>query len=577
MAAVNLIGALGEVVAPPRPMTEDPAEPSQALTAPAGGDPRPRPPRFSILTLLVLTAIIGVIGIDWGLPAFQSWSNDDVTPGQVIRAAYYRFGAVTKYPPFAYVIPSIVYAPYLEYLSLTGGLTHATASFPHGFSDPLKALTVLIGLGRLLSVAMALGVIYFTYLAGEALLEDRRAALLAACMVAFHAEFTLFAQLGNVDMQGLFWLSAAFMCYARLLRDPRAPTARLLGILTALAFSTKDYLFFAAAGMALILAFVWIRDRRPPAVLGWGLVTFAITYALANNWVLGWSVYLDRLKWLATQADQEGIQYPATFVGHVALLYRALTHLSDNTGLPMVLSIVGGGVIAARTRPRLLFALLLPVVTFYVGAIAPLRFVFPRYILPWVLFLAPLAGLFLHRLLDDTLPYRSARRFAVAGILTWSLLLAIRTDFDFVFDARYDTERYFQSHVPVTARVEVYAPFTYLPRLREMGYTVTTVPVQQALLAPSAPEGLRERAPDVIVLSSKHLSEGWSPMHGYFKELLTGNLGYRVTVFRGPRWLTTRWVSSRAYVSRVNPTIWVLERESGTEGQGRSNGVTHTR
>ena len=529
--------------------------------------------RASLYVLLGTTAVIASIGLTWGLPAFESWSNDDVTPGQVMRAARNNFTVVTKYPPFAYLLPTLVYAPYLAFLHLTGGLQNPVVSFPHGFTDPLTALTMLIILARVLSVAMAVGTVYFVHRGTEALLGDRRAALLAGYAVAFNSEFTLFAQLGNVDMQGLLWLAAAFACYARLIGEPRASTAGLLGITTALAFGTKDYLFFAGAGMALVLALVWIRDRRHPGPLAWGLGAFVIAYALVNNWVFGWSVYVARLRWLATAADQESIQYPATLAGHVALMTRALEHLVETTGWPMVLAIVAGCAIAGRSRPRVVLAFVVPVVTFYVGAIAPMRFVFPRYVLPWVLFLAPAAGITLSRLLDHAPRLRATRRLAVGVALGWSLFLAIRMDMDLLFDARYQAEDYLRTQVPRDARIEVYAPFTYLPRLREMGFTVSSLSPDAVLAPPSAEEGLRRRAPDVIVLSSKHLAEHRSRMRDFIKGLLTKDVGYRVTVFRGPHWMPGSGAASRSYVSRVNPTIWILERESDSAAQSRNGSV----
>jgi hypothetical protein len=236
----------------------------------------------------------------------------------------------------------------------------------------------------------------------------------------------------------------------------------------------------------------------------------------------------------------------------------------------VVVAIIVGSVIASRSRFRLMLALIAPVVTFYVGAIAPLRFVFPRYVLPWVLFLAPAAGFALSRLLDHAPRFRTPRKLAVCVALGSSLFLAIRMDFDLVFDARYQAEDYLRTEVPRDARIEVYAPFTYLPRLREMGFDVTSVPREEALGSPSAEEALRRRAPDVIVLSSKHLAEHKSAMRDYVRGLLTRDMGYRVTTFRGPTWLPGSGVTSGSYVSRVNPTIWVLEREPGPGIASRS-------
>ena len=77
----------------------------------------------------------------------------------------------------------------------------------------------------------------------------------------------------------------------------------------------------------------------------------------------------------------------------------------------------------------------------------------------------------------------------------------------------------------------------------------------------SSGPALVARAPDVIVLSSKHL-EGTAPEYAeYFNDLRAGNFGHPVTVFQGSwPWLKIRAGDNQGYTSRVSPTIWTAER-----------------
>jgi glycosyltransferase involved in cell wall biosynthesis len=81
-------------------------------------------------------------------------------------------------------------------------------------------------IGRGVSALMGVGVVYLVYRATRIMTGDPRAALLAACVVAFNTEFVLFAHLGNTDVPALFWLAAALVCFARLRAQWPAGTAR---------------------------------------------------------------------------------------------------------------------------------------------------------------------------------------------------------------------------------------------------------------------------------------------------------------------------------------------------------------
>jgi len=109
------------------------------------------------------------------------------------------------------------------------------------------------------------------------------------------------------------------------------------------------------------------------------------------------------------------------------------------------------------------------------------------------------------------------------------------------------------------AIVEAYSTPTYLPRLREMGFPVRLIAEQSSGDDALSGPALVARAPDVIVLSSKHL-KGTAPEYAaYFNDLRAGNFGHPVTVFQGNRpWLQIGAGDNQGYASRVSLTIWIL-------------------
>ena len=91
-------------------------------------------------------------------------------------------------------------------------------------------------------------------------------------------------------------------------------------------------------------------------------------------------------------------------------------------------------------------------------------------------------------------------RTAVALAIALSILRAAGTDASLLFDARYDAKSYLRRNVPNDAIVEADLAPTYLPRLREMGFTVRLIAEQSsgddALSGPPlvAPSPRRDRA-----------------------------------------------------------------------------------
>ena len=129
----------------------------------------------------------------------------------------------------------------------------------------------------------------------------------------------------------------------------------------------------------------------------------------------------------------------------------------------------------------------------------------------------PLAGMGLARVADWPARSKWIGRTAVAVAIALSILKAAGTDASLLFDARYEAKSYLRRNVPKDAIVEVYSTPTYLPRFREMGFPVRLIAEQSSGDDAMSGPALVARAPDVIVLSSKHL-EGTAPEYAaYFK------------------------------------------------------------
>ncbi len=520
--------------------------------------------RAALAAVLLPALALDLIGLTWGLPAFGSWSNDDIAPLGPLKAARDLFTSFTKYPPVHYALLATLDAPYLAWLRLTGRFHDPGPEFPYGFSDPLAALTTCMLLGRLLSAAMGTATVWLVYRATVALCRDRTAGLLAACAAAFNAHVVLFAHLSNVDGPLLFWLALTVVLALRLLKRWTRAGAVRLGVCAALAAGTKDPAAGFLAGTALALLGWGARRPRRWAPLVAGAVTFLLAYAIVNNLAFGWEAFAARLDyWLGGSGTQRYVAFDASASGQVGLAGTFLGLLRDGSGWPMLIASAAGLPLAARLpRPRLALLLGGPVF-YYAGSVAVVRFAYERFTLPWVLLAAPCAGMSLAWLARRGGP---AGRVLVAACVGSSFVWAARVPADLLLDARYEAESHLSAHLAPGAVVETYGPEIYLPRLREMGYVIKEMDPRQVETPAFTAEALAARRPDAVVLLPNHLPRFGAEARPYADALRGGVPGYGTAVFRGgPVWLGTR--RDPLDFARVNPTIWVLIRR-GPESVG---------
>ncbi|MEQ8766906.1 MAG: hypothetical protein RL885_23530 [Planctomycetota bacterium] len=527
------------------------------MSTESGADVPPPSGRVAQRFLLGLAAVIFLIGIDWGLPAYATWSNDDQTPIGPLKAVHNRFLEFDKYPPAQYAILAAAYAPAIGWWTWTGDLRQPKEDFPYGFTDPLSSLTTLMVIARLVSVLMALGIVWLIGRATLRLTGDGRAQTFAMAVAVGNAYLVLFAHLGNFDVPALFWSALAFLLLLRFEDEWRPRRAVALGAAAALAISTKEQVYSILAGYAIWLLIVWVRDRRSGLPIAAGLLSAFVTYAFVNNWVFAFDVWRARFEyWTNGPGTKPYVEVAATLEGHLSLLVRFGGYVVSGASLPIVLAALAGLWLMMRSRTRAL-ALILPALTYYLGSIASIRFAYPRFALPLILFLAPAAGLSLAWLWKRGTVARVASVMVTVFALAWGA----RIDASLLLDSRYDAEAFLAEHLPPPARVEVYSMDTYLPRLAERGYAVTQLDPRWNPEAHYTIEALNERASDAVILTTNFFPRfDEPPLSEYFYRLQQCPEGYELHRFEGgPAWLG--WRSELSEFSRVSPTIFVLLRK----------------
>ena len=530
-----------------------------------------------LLVVVVLAVVLNGLGLWWGLPlsGIHAWDVDGIAPlGPLIAAKrmlfddWWNSGYYNKYPMGQFFILMAAYAPYVGYLWLSGGLRNPSDVYPFGFTDPETALTVLSLIARGINAVMGVGIVVLVYVTARQL-AGRRAAFFSALTVALSPAFIFYAHTGNVDTPSLFWSALALFAFGRLIAGQCALRNYLvLGAAVGMAAATKEQT--APLFLLVPLSVVILHARHAEAarrldraivrsvvdrkLLG-GLAIAIATFVTATHLIFNWHGSMLHFQWrLHGIHPIYGTEYPGSgreVDGGVDALREVASVTADAMNPALFVAAVAG-LAVLPLRYSWARHLVLPLVSYvaWVGVVSPLPFFRARFVMEVILVLAFFVGPVLGSLWAFGVERSRLLTAGVALVLVYSAVYGAEVNYLLVRDTRYAAEAWLASDVPPGATVEAFSGPTYLPRFPHH------VKVRYHLDLTSAElEGLEERSPDFLVLSSAYSRrfDEDSEDGALLARLLRGDFGYQpVRTFRRDPWLSPRMIAG------LSPEILVL-------------------
>jgi len=562
--------------------------------------------------VFVLALAVNLCGIGWGLPnGNETWANDAIQPGAPLSILHRLFVSDPlnsgwfwfKYPLGHVLILGLVYAPYLGWLFLTGGLSHPSSDYPHGFADPESALATLALLGRGVSALMGAGCTLIAYLC---VLQSfgRRAAAAAAVAVGFCYPLVFYAHTTNVEVPYLFWMLLAFLAGVRLVEGR---TERrwwvILGAGAAMSVSSKELgAGFFVAIPPVVLAANLARHRPWRDLLSGGLtagLTTLVVMVLANDVFLNPLGFARRIGFLTHALDPAvALQYAPYYFpidlgsgrglqGELEQLTNAGVRILSSLSTPTAVLAIVGVIVAARRCAWWAVLAVACCATAYLFGVRAMLSLSMRYVLPITVVAAMTSGIAVDALFAARRLQTLAATLAAAALL-WMTVYGAEVNRMLVHDARYAAESWLTTHVADGDVIEVYQRPTYLPRFPARA-RVAAVPFDQRTI-----EGIAARRPQWIVLSSAGLSgvsvayrtdwkgeaedsEDWDPSQiapggvvmnykdrdnvEMLDALVDERLGYR----RAAHFALEPWID-RTLIQSLNPEITIFARVDSQNG-----------
>ncbi len=552
--------------------------------------------RNPLVWILAAAAGLRLAGLFWGLPASDGWDDDGFAPRNFLTALAltYKQGSYFTYPPLHAFLLALLTLPGIAVALLQAPSFHQ-ADVIGEFTKP-EYMTFFAVAGRLVSLAMSLGIIWSI---GEMarLVAGRVARLFAAGACALNFGLTYYGQVSNLDVPYLFWAMLALLWCMRAVVERQPGRFWAAALFAAAAMATKDQaygLFLLSLPVFLLVWFIadaWPRAHARkialtllPAALAALLLLLLVDGALINS-----SGFVRRIAFLAGPASQDYAEYQHGPAGWLALLGDMGGYFIRSYGIVAVtLAGLGLGVHAARAREGRRAAGLLP-------AFAILSFTLcfnfaalrsdDRFLLPQAILACLYIGIAAEALAFSARPWmRLAARAGLAVAALFALHQAIAINAAFLFDPRYDAERWMAGHIRPGDTVETYGQNCFLPRFPP-GARVSRVGQGDLKIRNPLPGVAEMRAPfgrprgaHFVVVNAKwaerYLRPEIPPGEGhiysrlqqadfrntdarsYFARLLEGAAGYRLAYTAHHEGL---WPAVHVHDS-LDETIWIFER-----------------
>lgn len=554
--------------------------------------------RAPLFWILLAAAGLRLAGLFWGLPAADGWDDDGFAPRNFLTALAltWKPGAYFTYPPLHALLLALPALPVAGW-----ALAHAPSLSQHDVIAAITqpaTMTYFAVLGRLVSLAMSLGIIWSV---GEMarLVAGARAGLLAAAACALNFGLTYYGQVSNLDVPYLFWASLALVWCMRAVTQEEPRRFWWAALFAAAAVATKDqaYALFALSLPVFLLlwfaADAWPRahSRQIALTLLASAAASLFLLLLVDGAVTNPSGFLHRVAFLAGPASQDYAQYLHSPSGWLALLGDMGSYFAGGYGLAAItLAVPGAGLHILRSRGGVRMAGLLPLLAMMSFTVcfnfAALRSD-DRFLLPQGVLACVYIGIAAEVL---AFPARYRLRLVGRGVLLLVALAALHQavaiNAAMLFDPRYDAERWMAAHVKPGDVIETYGQNCFLPRFP---HAARVIRVGQGSLKLRNPlPGVTElRQPFILPRHSRFivLSLAWAdrylrpvtplpPGHIYsrlqqldfintdahihFQTLLNGQAGYRLVYAARP---VSLWPIVHIHDSLDEP-VWIFERAS---------------
>ncbi|MGA2132413.1 MAG: hypothetical protein ABSH50_08980 [Bryobacteraceae bacterium] len=494
--------------------------------------------------LLAIAFALIVPGLFWGLPSAVTAQVDAPVPlGPLYFFAQYHNPQIdTIYPAFHQLLLLPLYAAAIGVYWVMGGISHLSSAWPYGMHNVSALFSALILLSNLVSAMMGLCMLYVAWRLAA---RSRSWGWTGVLVAATNGVFVYYCRVGNLDIPYNFWWAVALFFLWKYFFQGATFAVSLLpaAIASGCALGSKDQAagLVLGGGLAIMLFSTPQVSSFAKRFCNSALFSFCFLTSYAAVAILP-----HPLRWwyhlLYILADVAPTPIPRSPSGEWQTLLLTLGWLLKVFTIPVLALAAAGAVFLFRKRRgREFWVLVIPLLTYYVVAVAPTRVFYPRFTIP---FFIPVLVLVIHGsgfLAERFFASPMARVAWATALITY---LAVQTGMSYVpvtYAQVFDMKRRLAQELP-----SVLSPGSPLLISRMQSYNFPNLGVYESyrlMMLPQDPVAPPSRhaanllhplesSVPYFLWGSGNTGLPWNPMGDYPR--LTGDL---VREWRYPGWV----------------------------------------
>jgi len=390
------------------------------------------------------------VGIGWGVPPINtvpsatSWGPDELAPTglleEVANRLYVHWGNYNpQYPLFGYLQQAV---PVRVILGVAG--------YDVRESNSLEVARPTTFIARASNVVLAAATVVVAARTA-AIFFGAGSAWIAALFTLLFQPMFYYGRTSNVDGPSLFWTAVVIWQAAHAIRfGLERRSAIIMAVAAACSIATKDSAYGAILPVGLIVAaYSWKKHSTLLIVAGFvSIVVYIFASGLAFD-LKSWTMHVEFIS--KGNLRHFGFHY-GNKSPYVLVFWRTLVEVAANLGVPVLMAVAVGILLAVR-RNRGLLIWLLPAAGVIVFSILPQRFVLYRFTIQTSYVLLFFAVYLIHHLIEWK---RSIGIAAMVCISSWSAVTAADFTWQMWNDTRYQAADWINTHAKPGDRIGYY-------------------------------------------------------------------------------------------------------------------------